>query len=194
MKTFALRLLVTLAVLYALGALAFGLLHYPPGERPDVPTIVGDYTSNLCAVFRRKPSQARAPDAATPDPSADSSSSSLDRLRGDVGLDLGLSLALSQIIVPETSAHLPAGAAATWDALRPIYAKTLPDGIDDLARLRRLKGTDRVAFERERDAARARLVPARATLLPHAEGPDAVGSAVKMLDVLDRLDARLAAL
>jgi hypothetical protein len=184
------RLIVVLVVLYGLGAVAYGLLHYPSGDRPGVGTILGDFHRDVLGIFRRK-SSAEGPPAPAP---TNRPTSSLDRARGDLTADLDLSLALSQIVVPETSAHLQAKAAEVWDAIRPIHATTLPKAIDDLARLRDLKRSGGADFEREREAARARLVPARETLRNYAEGEDAIPGAAAMLDVLEKVDARLAGL
>jgi hypothetical protein len=183
------RLLLGLVVLYGLGAIAYGLFHYSSEDRPDVGTILADFHRDIGDLFRSKPSSNPSPAARRPE-----GPSSLDRLRVDAGLDLDLSLALSEVVVPGTSAHLQARAAETWDALRPIHAEVLPRAIDDLAGLRSLKRSDPKAFERERDAARARLLPARATLKKYAEAEDAPGGAVTLLEVLEKVDARLAGL
>ena len=143
-----------------------------------------EFTADLVAVFRR-----REPAAPTVTPVPD-----LGRLHGGVALDLDLTLELSRVVVPGTSAHLQAGAAELWDALRPIHGKVLPEGIDELGRLRALKSSDAAAFDRDRAAARARLLAPRATLVRYAEASSPSEPAAKLLQVLDSLDARLAGL
>lgn len=184
MKTFLLRLIVTLIVLYGLGAVAYGLLHYPSGERPDVGGVLGDFTRDLGSVFKRK-------EPANPVPAAPDSGGpgSLDRLRGDAHL----SLALSRIVIPNLD-RLPAAAAEQWGPLQPIHETVLPEAITELGRLRALASTDKAAFERDRAAVRARLATARATLLPKTQEAPPMDAAVKLLGVLDEVDAKLAAL
>src|SRR5690349_21264574 len=106
MKTFLLRLLLMLVLVYGLCALAFGLLLYPTGERPDVGTILGDFNADVGALFRPKAAPAPGPGAGTPSSAAGDASTNLDRLRGDVGADLDLSMDLGRILVPGTTAHL----------------------------------------------------------------------------------------
>lgn len=192
MKNFVLRLILTSLLLYALGAVAYALLHYPPGERPDVGGILGDYTKALGSVFSRaEPERSVPPAAPSPGPEAPRPGglASLDDLRGDTHLSLGL----SQVLVPD-SGRLPASAARMWDELRPIHAQVLPQGIEELGRLRVLKSSDKPAFERDRAALRARLASARATLHPHTQSEPRLDAAVKLLDVLEQLDAKLAGL
>jgi hypothetical protein len=62
----------------------------------------------------------------------------------------------------------------------------------ELGRLRTLKSTDKVAFERDRAAARARLATARGNLVPYTQGDAPFEAAVTMLQVLDAIDAKLA--
>lgn len=191
MNKFLLRLLVTLIVLYGVGAVAYALLHYPAGERPGVGDVLGDFTRDLNAVFRSKePARPVVPGPGSPAPTAAGApeldaSTSLD--------DARLSLSLSQVRIPD-SGRLPASAAPMWDTLRPIHAEVLPEGIEALGRLRPLKSADKNAFERDRSAVRARLAAARGTLLPYTQEPAPLEAAVKLLDVLDRLDAFLAGL
>ncbi len=168
----------SLIVLYGLGAVACGLLHYPSGERPDVGGILGDYIRDL--------GSPEAHGAAGPEGNP---LSSLEGVRGD----FHLSLALSQIYIPD-SGRLPAASARMWDTLRPIYAKVLPGAIEELRRLRALRSTDKEAFERDRTAARTRLATARGTLLPHTQEAAPLDAAVKMLAVLEQVDAELARL
>lgn len=190
-------MLPSLIVLYGLGAVAYGLLHYPSGERPDVGGILGDYTRDLGSLFRPKEPERRAvPKSPSLAPEAHGAAepegnplSSLDRLRGD----FHLSLALSQIYIPD-SGRLPAASARMWDTLRPIHAKVLPEAIEELRRLRALRSTDKEAFERDRTAARTRLATARGTLLPYTQEEAPLDAAVKMLAVLEQVDAELAGL
>jgi hypothetical protein len=189
MKTFVLRLVLTSILLYALGAVAYALLHYPSDERPDVAGILGDYTRDLGSVFRRKePAGPAVPGPASQGPER-SAPPSLDDLRGDSHV----SLALSRVVIPD-SGRLPAAAAGMWDALRPLHARVLPEAIVELGRLRALRSTDKPAFERDRSAVRARLAAARETLLSYTQEQRPLDAAVKMLDVLEQLDAQLAAL
>lgn len=192
MKTFVLRLLVTLITLYGLGAVAYGLLHYAPGERPDVGGILGDYTRDLGALFCRSSSEpARPPSSLAPTPDTPGQPPPERDGLAELADDLSLSLALSRVHVPD-SARLSAAAAEQWDTLRPIHAQLLPESLAELARLRALASTDKVAFGRDRAAARARLAAARATLLPPTQAQPPMDAAVKLLEILDRLDAALA--
>ncbi len=197
MKTFLLRLVVTLIVLYGLGAAAYGLLHYPSGERPDVGGVLGDFSRDLGSVFRRKESANPAPAASNgpalgaegqPVPGA-GALPSLDSLRGDSHLSLGLAL----IQIPNLD-RLPVAAVEQWAPLKPIHATVLPEAITELARLRTLAATDKPAFERDRTAVRARLATARATLVPKTQGEYPMEAAVKLLSVLDEVDSKLAGL
>jgi len=197
MKHLGRRLIVTLILLYGLGAVAYGLLHYPPGERPDVWGILSDFTGDLGGIFRRKePARVVLPELDSTAPGAlgqplpgRSTASALDRLRGDHSLSLGL----AQIQIPD-SGRLPAAAAEMWDTLRPIHAEVLPEVIAELSRLRTLASTDKLAIERDRSTARARLATARKTLLPHTQEQPPYAAAAKLLEILERVDAELAAL
>jgi len=195
MKTFLLRLILTLIVLYGLGAAAYGLLHYPSGERPDVGGVLGDFTRDLGSVFQRKapatPSVSLVPYAESEEgkKGLPVSLPSLDRLRGDLHLSLGLAL----IEIPNLD-RLPVAAVEQWAPLQPIHATVLPEAITELGRLRTLATTDKPAFERDRTAVRARLATARATLLPKTQGERPMEAAVKLLTILDGVDAKLAAL
>ncbi len=196
MKTFVLRLVVTLIVLYGLGAVAYGLLHYPSGERPDVAGVLGDFTRDVGSVFRRSGSTPPAPaaPASSGEPTIDSGPRvTLDGLRGDSHLSLTLAL----IEIPNVD-RLPAASARLWGPLQSIHATVLPQAIDELRRLRGTastdKSADKPAFERDRAAVRARLATARTTLLPNTTGKAPMDAAVKMLDLLDQIDAKLAAL
>lgn len=184
MKTFLLRLVVTLIVLYGLGAVAYGLLHYPSGERPDAGGVLGDFTRDLGSVFKRK-----EPAKPAPAPTDSGGLDSIDRLRGDAHL----SLALSRIVIPNID-RLPAAAAEQWAPLQTIHATVLPEAIAELGRLRGLAATDKAALERDRSAVRARLATARATLLPKTQEAPPMEAAVQLLRVLDEVDAKLSAL
>jgi hypothetical protein len=196
MKRFLLRLLVTLVVLYGLGAVAYGFFRYPAAERPEVKTILADYTSDLAAVFvRREPNEpAPAPPPAPESPPAPRESlgtpGAMDDLRGD----LALTLPLAQVVVPGSLDRLPAASAARWAVLKPLHETVLPEAAAQLPRLRGLRGSDPAAFEREREATRARLTKARADLEPMTREEPPFEAAVTLLQVLEAIDAKLAAL
>lgn len=195
MKRFLLRLVGTLVVLYALGAVAYGFLRYPSDQRPEVKTILADYTNDLGSIFVRREPAAPAPTPnttpSTPAPGpTERPGPSLDDLRGD----LGLTLPLAHVIVPGSLDRLPAESAQRWAVLKPIHETVLPEAAAALPRLRGLRGSDKPAFDREREATRARLAKARADLEPFAHEEPAFEAAVTMLQVLEAIDARLAAL
>lgn len=194
MNNFLMRLLLTAILLLGLGAVAYGLLRYPSGARPGAGQVLSDYASDLGGIFRERP-------AGTPEPAAPPTARTgaevavqpgippLESFRGDGAL----SLALAQVVIPD-SGRLPASMARTWDDLRTIHASVLPESIAELGRLRTLSRTDKPAFERDRAAVRTRLATARAALAPYTQEQPPHESAVKLLAVLERLDALLAGL
>ena len=141
------------------------------------------------SVFRRSESKPPAP-AASGEPTLDSGPLvTLDGLRGDSHLSLSLAL----IEIPNVE-RMPVASARLWAPLRSIHTTVLPEAIDELRRLRGAAATDKVAFERDRAVVRARLATARTTLLPNTRGKAPMDAAVKLMGLLDEIDAKLAAL
>ncbi len=69
MGKFIARLVVTLAVLYAAGVAIFAFTYYP-AEKPDVPTIVGDFNGWVGELWTTKvnPKPAKPVEAPAPAP------------------------------------------------------------------------------------------------------------------------------
>jgi hypothetical protein len=194
MKRFLVRLVVTLIVLYGLAAVAYGLLHYPPGERPDVGGVLSDFTNDVGSLFlRRKSAPTARSGSDAPAPGAPERLENVSGVSFDGG-DARLTLPLAHIMVPTNLDRLPVASAEMWGTLKPIHEKVLPEAATELGRLRVLKSTDKEAFERDREAARARLAKARQDLAPYAQGQPPFEAAVTMLGVLEAIDAKLAAL
>ena len=173
MGKFIARLVVTLAVLYAGGVAIFAFTNYP-AEKPDVPTIVGDFNawaSELWATkVNPKPAKPVEPPAPPPEPAEAPPVAPAP---------------------PPGPLQPPVGLSGEDLELWKIEHRLLPEAAKQARLLREMSRADSTAFEEARTSIMASLGDARTLLASVLDRDNGHRQANKLLGTLQELYAAL---
>lgn len=175
MGKFIARLVVTLAVLYAASVAIFAFTYYP-GEKPDVPTIVGDFNGWAAELWKTKvnpkpaqpveaPAPAPLPEPVAPPPAAP--------------------------VAPPGPPQPPPGLYGEQLELWKIEHVLLPEAAKQARLLREMSRADAPAFEEARTSIMASLGEARTLLGSVLDRDNSHRLANKLLGTLQELYAAL---